>query len=116
MILRLDENERIEILMMISYSSRIRTQKISHLFIIVDPWRQISRSTVSTKFFKFKQFVQVQDIKPSGRPYVPEETEVTKKIIRDRKKIVHKFRCWKKHCFKDFPESWVPSVQATGNA
>lgn len=66
----LSESERIEILIMIGYGDRKRTQdEVCALFNETHPDRDpISQSTVSRIQNKFNEYGHVRDVKRSGRP------------------------------------------------
>lgn len=78
MVERLTEKERIEILMMIGYGERSRTQyEVCHLFNNKYPNRPpISRSTVSKIEQKFEEFGNVRDRRRIGRPKVEEDVQL----------------------------------------
>ncbi|PSN47502.1 hypothetical protein C0J52_13570 [Blattella germanica] len=66
----LSESERIEILVMIGYGDRKRTQdEVCTLFNETHPDRDpISQSNVSRLQNKFNEYGHVRDVKRSGRP------------------------------------------------
>lgn len=76
--MRLTDTERIEILMMIGYGDRVRTQEeVCHLFNAKYPNRNpISQSTVSRVEARFRETGHVKDRPKSGRPDIAEETKI----------------------------------------
>ena len=74
---KLSEMQRIEILMMIGYGDRMRTQiEVCQLFNHKYPDQQISQSTVSRVEQKFRNVGHVRDLPRSGRPNHSEETRL----------------------------------------
>jgi len=77
MVRYLNESQRIEILMMIGYGDRIRSQnEVAQLFNEKYPDMQISQSCVSKIFNKFQEFGHVRDKKRSGHPSTDEDTRL----------------------------------------
>lgn len=72
---KLTERERIEILCMIGFGDRMRTQtEVVQLFNATHPDRlRISQSMVSRVEANFREFGHARDIKKSGRPSITEE-------------------------------------------
>lgn len=72
---KLNEQERIEILMMIGYGDRARLQlEVCHLFNNLHPERPpINQSTVSRIEKKFREHGHVRDLPRTGRPKVNED-------------------------------------------
>lgn len=75
---RLTETERIEILMMIGYGERRRTHdEVCALFNAERPNREnITRTTVTKIYRKFRDVGHVKDLQRSGRPKVTTEDKV----------------------------------------
>jgi hypothetical protein len=75
--MRLSLTQRIEILMMIGYGDRIRTQQeVCILFNTKYPARPITRSTVSKLEIKFRETGSVEDIPRKGRPTIPDDKKL----------------------------------------
>lgn len=76
--MKLTETERIEILMMIGYGDRVRTQQeVCHLFNEKYPDRvPIMQSTVSKIEQKFRQLGHVRDAPKLGRPRINQDKEL----------------------------------------
>lgn len=65
----LSERHRIEILMMLGYGDKLRSQvEVCALFNAKYPENHISQSTVSRIFYKFEETGSVSDLPRSGRP------------------------------------------------
>lgn len=75
---KLTERERIQILCMIGYGDRMRTQtEVVHLFNGTRPdLPPISQSTVSRVEAKFREYGHVRDLPKSGRPSLPEDEQL----------------------------------------
>ena len=69
--MRLSLTQRIEILMMIGYGDRIRTQQE-----VKYPARPITISTVSKLEKKFRETGSVEDIPRKGRPTIPDDKKL----------------------------------------
>ncbi|XP_057658360.1 uncharacterized protein LOC130895195 [Diorhabda carinulata] len=76
--MRLTETQRIEVLIMIGYGNRTRTQQeVCELFNQKYPDRTpISQSTVSKIEKKFREIGHIRDAPKSGRPSISEETQL----------------------------------------
>lgn len=75
--MRLSTTQRIEILTMIGYGDRTRTQlEVCALFNTKYPDRQITQSTVSKIERKFRDTGSVQDLPKRGRPTLNEDTKL----------------------------------------
>lgn len=75
--MRLSITQRIEILMMIGYGDRVRTQQeVVGLFNTKYPDRPITQSTVSKLERKFRETGSVDDLPKVGRPNINEETKL----------------------------------------
>ncbi|KAJ8962158.1 hypothetical protein NQ318_018115 [Aromia moschata] len=76
-IAHLNETDRIQILMLIWYDDRSRSHsKVCTLFNEAHPERPIVRSTVTKIVAKFQAAGHVRDLPKSGRPPVPENTQL----------------------------------------
>ncbi|KAL1516206.1 hypothetical protein ABEB36_000125 [Hypothenemus hampei] len=73
---RLSETQRIEILIMIGYGDRTRTQEVCELFNNKYPDRPITRLTISKVQGKFRNLGHVRDQSKSGRPAISEEKKL----------------------------------------
>lgn len=75
--MRLSVSRRIEILMMIGYGDRARTQEeVCVLFNTKYPDRSISQSTVSKIERKYRETGSVDDLPKKGRPVIDEDTKL----------------------------------------
>lgn len=89
--MRVTETQRIEILMMIGYGNRVRTQQeVCELFNQKYPNRPpISQSTVSKIERKFIQFGHVRDVPRCGRPQVDENKQLEVLLaVQDNQHVV----------------------------
>jgi predicted DNA-binding protein YlxM (UPF0122 family) len=75
---KLTERQKIEILCMIGYGDRMRTQaEVVHLFNATHPdLPPINQSMVSRIEAKFREFGHVRDLAKSGRPSPPEDQQL----------------------------------------
>ncbi|KAJ8912794.1 hypothetical protein NQ315_002552 [Exocentrus adspersus] len=75
---KLTETQRIEILMMIGYGDRKRTEiEVRDLFNNTHPDYQIHRSTVGRILQKYRFSGHVKDLPRTGRPPVPDDVQLT---------------------------------------
>ena len=89
--MRLTEKQRIEVLMMIVYGERVRTQQeVWELFKQKYPNRPpISQATVSKIEHKFEQFGHVRDVPRCGRPEVDENQQLEVLLaVQDNQHVV----------------------------